>query len=72
MNKVYCAYTPSEGAIALLNKISVFRISLSLLSCFYLRIGSVARTSCYLCMAGIRCVRLYVRERGEKEERDGE
>ena len=31
MHKVYCAYTPSNGAMALLNKISVFRI-LSLLS----------------------------------------
>ena len=28
--KIYCAYTPSNGAMALLNKISVFRISLSL------------------------------------------
>jgi len=28
--KVYCAYTPSNGAMALLNKISVFRIPYSL------------------------------------------
>jgi len=56
--KVYCAYTPSNGAMALLNKISVFRILLTqnvllfLSNCFSLFSFSfpLLLLSCFICV----------------------